>query len=114
MKMEIEMKTIGQPFRLGMWTVKQPNIPEFIAMWQKSADWISQHLPDEGEGILLQDTEQPNRFISFASSTDIEKAQEVMSRTDYEELFSRVRALCDEVQPHRMKVVGYSSSAKNE
>ena len=110
------MKTVGQPLRLGMWTVKQPNIPEFIEMWKKSVDWVSQNLPGEGEAVLLQETENPNKFISFAFSTNLEKAQEVMSRTEYQELFSRVRALCDDVQPHGMKVVGYSfsASARNE
>jgi len=29
------MRTIGQPLRLGMWTVKQPNISEFIEMWNE-------------------------------------------------------------------------------
>jgi hypothetical protein len=108
------MKTVGQPLRLGMWTVKRGNIQEFIKTWQLSADWISQNIPEDGEGVLLQDVENPNKFISFAFSTDLEKAQEVLSRTEYQELFSRVRALCDDIRPHGMKVVGYSSSARNE
>jgi len=108
------MNKIGQPLRLGMWTVKSDNIPEFIKAWQISADWVSQNLPGDGEAALLQDAESPNKFISFAFSSNLEKAQEVMSQTEYQDLFSRVRALCDEVQPHGMNVVGYSSSGKNE
>ena len=108
------MQKIGQPMRLGIWMVKSEKTSEFIEAWQLSADWISQNLPEDGEGILLQDTEDPNKFISFGFSSNLEKAQEVMSQTEYQELFSRVRALCDNVQPHRMNIVGYSSSSNNE
>jgi hypothetical protein len=108
------MKKLGTLYRLGEWTVKPGKIPEFIEAWQAGADWIAQNLPDDGEGILLQDSENPNKFISFAFSSNLEKAQDVMSQTEYQELFSRVRALCDDVQPHRLNVVGYSSSSNNE
>lgn len=108
------MNRTGQPFRLGIWSVKSENIPKFIEAWQLSADWISENLPGDGEGVLLQDVEISNEFVSFAFSSNLEKAQEVMSRSEYQELFSKVRALCDEVQPHRMHVVGYSTSNKSE
>ena len=108
------MSRIGQPFRVGMWTVKSKNTQEFIKAWQLSANWITQNLSEDGEGFLLQDTENPTKFVSCAFSSNPEKAQEVMSRTEYQELFSRVRALCENVQPHGMKVVGFSSSSNNE
>ena len=108
------MKKIGQLFRLGMWTVKSDNIPEFIKAWQASVDWIARNLPNDGEGVLLQDSESPNKFISFAFSANPEKAQEAMSRTEFQELFSRVRALCEDVRSHRMRVAAYSPSNKDE
>jgi hypothetical protein len=108
------MQKIGQPMRLGIWMVKSEKTSEFIKAWQLSADWIAQNLPEDGEAILLQETEDPNKFISFGFSSNLEKVQDVMSQTEYQELFSRVRALCDDVQPHRMNVVGYSSSSNIE
>ena len=107
------MKEIGRPIRLGMWTVNSDKVQEFIEAWQSSADWLTDNLPDNGEGFLVQDMENPNRFISFAFSDDLEMAQEVMSQIEYLDLFSKVRAICDDVQPHGMKIVGYSSSTKN-
>jgi hypothetical protein len=53
--MEVDVKNIGQRYRLGIWTVKAGNIPEFIEAWQSSADWIAQKLHDDGEAVLLQD-----------------------------------------------------------
>ena len=108
------MHKIGHLARLGIWRVESEKTSEFIKAWQLSADWIAQNLPDDGEGILLQDTENPNKFISFGFSSNFEKAQEVLSQTEYQELFSVVRALCDDVQPQRMNIVGYSSSSRNE
>lgn len=108
------MKKLGTLYRLGEWTVKPGNIPEFIELWQAGADWIAQNLRDDGEGLLLQDTENPNKFISLASSSNPEKAQEILSRPEFQELMSKTRSLCDDVKPHRMKVVGYSSSNKKD
>jgi len=108
------LKKLGTLYRLGEWTVKPGKNPEFIETWQAGADWIAQNLPDDGEGILLQDTDKPNKFISLAFSSNPEKAQEVMSRPEFQELMSKTRMLCDDVQPHGMKVVGYSSSSKDE
>ena len=107
------MKEIGQSIRLGIWTVKADKIQEFIEAWQSSADWLGNNLPNNGEGFLVQDMESPNRFISFAFSDNLEKAQEVMSQIEYLDLFSKVRAICDDVQPHGMKIACYSSSKKN-
>jgi hypothetical protein len=108
------MKKLGTLYRLGEWTVKSGKAAEFIEAWQAGADWIAQNLPDDGEGILLQDKENPNKFISFAFSGNPEKAQEAMSISEFQELQSRARALCENVQPHRMQIVGYSSSTKIE
>jgi hypothetical protein len=108
------MKKLGTLYRLGEWMVKPGKIPEFIEAWQAGADWIALNLSDDGEGILLQDTENPNKFISFAFSVNSEKAQEVMSRPEFQELMSKTRSLCDEVQLHGMRAVGYSSSNKDE
>jgi len=108
------MEKIGQPIRLGMWTVKHDKIQEFIKAWQSSADWIAHNLPDDGEGVLVQDAENPNKFISFAFSANPDQAQEVISRSEYQELFSTVRTLCDSIQPQKMQVVGYTSSSKDE
>ena len=107
------MKKLGKLYRLGEWTVKSGRIPEFIESWQAGVDWIAQNLPDDGEGILLQDTDNPNKFISLAFSANPEKAQEAMSRPEFQELMSRTRALCEDVQPHRMQVVAHSPPSKD-
>jgi hypothetical protein len=101
------VKNIGQRYRLGIWTVKAGNIPEFIEAWQSSADWIAQKLHDDGEAVLLQDIDEPRKFVSFAFATNLEKAEEVMSGTEFQVLWSNIMALCEDVEPHRMQIAGY-------
>ena len=108
------MKKVGTFYRLGEWTVKPGKIQEFIEAWQAGADWITQNLPDDGEGILLQDVDNPNKFVSLAFSLFPEKAQEVLSHPEFQELMSITRTFCDNVQPRRMKIMGNSSSNKSE
>lgn len=102
------MRTIGQPYRLGIWKAKTGNIPEFIEAWQSSTDWITQHLTVNGEAVLLQDTEDPSRFVSFAFSAKPEAAEEVMARPEFLEMWERLLSHCEEVQPNRMEVAAFS------
>ena len=107
------MRNLGQLIRLGIWTVKPSSVPEFIDAWQAGVDWIARNLPDDGEAILLQDSDNPTTFISFASSANPAKAQEVMSQTGFQELWARVQTLCENVQPHRTQVVAYSGRKRD-
>ena len=108
------MKKLGILYRLGEWTVKTDKTSQFIEAWQAGGDWIAQNLPDDGEGILLQDIEDPNKFISFAFSVNHEKVQEALSHPEFQEFMSKTRSLCEEVQSHRMQAVGYSYSNKKD
>jgi hypothetical protein len=102
----LQVEAIGQFFRLGIWDVKPENALEFIDAWQTSGEWLVQHLPGEKGAVLLQDTSEPSRFISFAPLSDPQKAVEAMSKTEFQKLWSRVMALCEAVEPNSMRVVG--------
>jgi hypothetical protein len=80
------VNNIGQRYRLGIWTVKADKVAEFIEAWQSSTDWIVQNLAEDGDAVLLQDTEDPGKFVSFAFSANLDKAEEVMSRAEFQEL----------------------------
>lgn len=99
------MKDIGQLFRMGVWTVKQGKVPEFIEAWQSSAGWLVRNLAVSGEGILLQDPDDPVKFVSFGSASNLEEIEELMSGDEFQELWTKVLGLCEDVQPRMMKVV---------
>lgn len=102
------MEDIGQSFRLGIWAVKPEKRVEFIEAWQTSTDWLLERLPNERGAVLLEDTNNPGRFISFAPVSDNkvnEVANELMSDPDYQVLWARVLEFCDDVEPNFMRVV---------
>jgi hypothetical protein len=100
------MEKIGQLFRLGLWTVKPENVPEFIAAWQTSAEWLARNLPNERGGDLLENMNDSGKFISFAPISVSENVEEAMGKAEFQELMSRAMALCEDVKPNNMRVVG--------
>jgi hypothetical protein len=61
------------------------------------------------EGRLADSKQFTRKFVSFAYTPNPEEVQEVMSRPEFQEFWSRVMELCEDVQPHRMRVVAYSA-----
>lgn len=59
------MNNQNQPFTVGIWTVKEGNQKAFIAEWNSFAVWTSKHQAGSGMGYLLQDSADPQKFISF-------------------------------------------------
>jgi hypothetical protein len=108
------VKEIGQPLRLGVWMVKPGKGLQFVEEWQASADWVVQKLPGDGEALLLQDAYDPGRFVSFGSSSNPGEAEKVMSQPEFQELWSGLLELCEEVRPHRMHLVGYAGGSSGE
>jgi len=106
------MKKIGLMYRSGIWTVKPSKIEEFIKAWQTQVEWLVENHPSGwgGEALLLQDIGNPNKFISFAWSTMPEKTEELLAGTEFQSFMASIKDLCEEIQPHRMRVVGYSAS----
>ena len=106
------MKKIGQTYRLGIWAVRSGKIEEFIKAWQMSVEWLVENHPEgwSGEALLLQDLGNPNKFISFAWSTLPEKTEELLAGTEFQSFMAGIQEFCEEIQPHRMRVVGYSVS----
>lgn len=100
------VEEIGKRFRLGIWAVKPEKRVEFIEAWQTSSDWLVQRLPNEKGAVLLEDTNDSARFISYAPISDPEQANELMSGTEFQVLWAKVIQFCDDVKPHNMRVVG--------
>lgn len=101
------MQSLGQTFRLGIWSVAPENSAEFINAWQVSTDWLADKLEYEGLALLLADKDDQSKYVSFASVPDLEKVEEVMAQAEFQELWAEVMKYCDDVKPHKMSVVGF-------
>ena len=106
------MEKIGRMYRSGIWKVRAGKIEEFISVWQTSVDWlIAQHpMGWVGEAVLLQDIDNSHKFISFAWSSMPGRTEEILSGIEYQPFMVKMRQLCEEIQPHRMRVAAYAVS----
>ena len=59
------MTKIGTVYTLGIWTVKQGNEAAFIRTGTDFAQWTSMNQKGAQIAVLVQDTENPQKFISF-------------------------------------------------
>lgn len=101
----MKMERIGQSYRLGIWAVSPEKADEFVEAWESLSEWLAQHLPDERGAVLLEDTSDPSRFISFSAIDNPTRVDEVMSDPEAQDLMSKVMETCDTRKPHSMRVV---------
>lgn len=98
-----------QLYTCGTWIVKPGMEQAFIEAWQEFADWTTGHQAGAGAGTLLQNEDDPSRFLSFGPWENSEVISEWRSRQEFQNFVSKARELCEEVKPQTMKVVGYSN-----
>ncbi len=60
--------------------------------------------------VLMEDRDDPSRFISFAPVNDPDVVERVLRSAEFTELWSGVMALCDQVIPNQLRVVAASGS----
>lgn len=102
------MSELEQVYTVGLWTVRPGNEAAFISAWQSFAEWTTKHQPGAMTGTLLQDLEQPQRFISFGPWKDAEGVRAWRNLPEFKAFASKAKELCDNFQPSMMKAVAYS------
>lgn len=55
--------------------------------------------------VLVQDLENPQRFISFGPWEDGDALTQWRNTPEFKNAFETFRELCSEIQPHTMQVV---------
>ena len=93
------MTTIGQPFTCGIWTVRDGSEEEFVTRWTAlvtSADaW-----PGGESFILIQDRQDPHRFISFGAWDDWMSADGWRASEAFVDRMRACRELCEDFRPN--------------
>lgn len=93
-------------YTFGSWLVKPGKEGDFILAWETFGRWTSQNQPGmEGEARLLQDIDQPSRFVSIGGWSDMKKVEAWRDSTEFVVFFRKVSELCEEIQPHILKPV---------
>jgi hypothetical protein len=100
------LKKKDQQYRAGVWIVKPGKVQEFMKAWKTQGEWLIENHPNvwNGEAVLLQDTENPSKFLSFAWSATPEKTEELLAGEETQSFMADIQKLCEEIQPHRMRL----------
>jgi heme-degrading monooxygenase HmoA len=91
-----------------MWSVKEGNEEAFIRAWQEFAQWTLRHHPGAEEAGLLQDDERPRLFFVFRPWRDLKSIQAWRQSSEFREFITEAMKLCDDVQPHFLKMVAHA------
>jgi heme-degrading monooxygenase HmoA len=92
------MAKIGQPYSSGYWLVKEGSEEDFVSRWTAFVEWSLKNAPGLESGILIQDSDNPRRFLSLGAWDTAEAMQAWRQMLEFQELFDACRELCDEVQ----------------
>jgi heme-degrading monooxygenase HmoA len=88
---------VGQPFTCGIWTVRDGGEEEFVRRWTA--------LVDSAESgaelfVLIQDREDPHRFISFGAWQGWPDADGWRATEAFSNAMRACRELCDDFRPN--------------
>jgi heme-degrading monooxygenase HmoA len=93
------MSTIGQPFTCGIWTVRDGSEEEFVTRWMALVD-SARDVPGAQSFTLIQDRQDPHRFISFGAWEDWSSADGWRSGEAFGERMRACRELCEDFRPN--------------
>jgi heme-degrading monooxygenase HmoA len=99
------MPPIGTLYSAGIWTVKPGNEAAFIKTWESLAQWTTSTMKGIEPAVLVQDADNPGKFISFGSWKDIATLTQWRSTPEFKKAFATFRVLCSEIQPLTLKCV---------
>jgi quinol monooxygenase YgiN len=95
---------MSQPYAFGVWIVKPGREDAFVAGWRELAEWTAANGPGAGVGRLLQDEDQPTRFISIAPWDDKDAIAGMRSQLGYQERVARLRELLETFTPANLEL----------
>ena len=92
-------------YTTGIWLVNPGREEEFIAAWKEFAEWTSRLGGGSLEVLLLQDAEQPQRFVSVGPWKDVPDIRAWRNTTEFGAFMQRAKELCTGIHPAIMKPV---------
>ena len=104
------MAKIGQPYTSGRWLVKAGNEEAFIERWTAFTQWSLNNAPGAESFVLIQDTSDPRRFLSFGAWDNLAAVTTWRQSPEFGELLGECRALCEEFEPHDYALAATPSS----
>ncbi|HVP25739.1 MAG TPA: antibiotic biosynthesis monooxygenase family protein [Methanomicrobiales archaeon] len=92
-------------FAAGIWDVRPGNEKAFIEAWKEFSAWTALRQKGSGYGNLLQDMDNPSRFISFGPWDDLESVKAWRQQPEFRKAIIRFTELCDRITPGTFRLV---------
>jgi heme-degrading monooxygenase HmoA len=86
-------------YTCGSWTVIPGREDDFVAAWADLAGWTKANVEGAGWAELVQDTEQPNRFLTFGPWESAAAIEAWRASDGFRERVGRIRELLESFQP---------------
>jgi heme-degrading monooxygenase HmoA len=90
---------MGQPYTSGNWLVRAGSEDDFIERWTAFTEWSLKNAHGAESFVLIRDTSDPRRFVSFGAWDNPEAVTEWRQRPEFAELLGECRVLCEEFEP---------------
>lgn len=90
---------MSQPYTFAVWIVKPGREDDFVAGWREMAEWTAANAPGAGIGRLLQDEDQPTRFISIGPWDDKDAIAVWRSQLGLQERVGKLREMLETFTP---------------
>ena len=90
---------MAELYTCGTWTVKPGREDDFVAAWEEFAQWTSQNMPGAGWATLLQDEENPSRFVTVGPWDSADAVAEWRASAGFQERIGRIREMLDGFEP---------------
>src|SRR5438477_995513 len=93
------MTRIGQPFTCGIWTVRDGSEEYNVTLWTALVG-SAEGVPGAESFILIQDRQDPHRFISFGSWDEWTSADGWRASEVFMDAMRACRELCEDFRPN--------------
>ncbi len=95
---------MSQPYTYGVWIVKPGREDDFVAAWREMAEWGAMNAPGAGVARLLQDEDQPMRFISIGPWDDKDALAASRSQLGFQERVAKLREMLETYTPASLEL----------
>ena len=93
------MSRLGQPFTCGIWIVRDGSEEEFVTRWTALVS-SAQAFPGAEFFLLIQDRQDPHRFISFGAWDEWATADGWRGSEAFVSAMRSCRELCEDFRPN--------------
>ena len=87
---------MNSPYASGTWLVTAGREKEFVSHWIEFLQWTRSAFSEFRSAQLIQDSEDPRHFVSFANWDSADALKQWRSRPEFAAKLGSCRILCED------------------